>query len=66
MNSVLRPAALNELDALNRSEVYKLPPEAALIKVGASLESYEVRLNFFRENQKLFEAFVRPGRTLEQ
>ena len=66
VNSVLRPAALNELDALNRSEVYKLPPEAALIKVGASLESYEVRLNFFRENQKLFEAFVRPGRTLEQ
>ncbi|AKA85322.1 Wzz/FepE/Etk N-terminal domain-containing protein [Pseudomonas synxantha] len=66
VSSVLRPAALNELDALNRSEVYKLPPEAALIKVGASLESYETRLNFFRENQKLFEAFVRPGRTLEQ
>jgi chain length determinant protein (polysaccharide antigen chain regulator) len=66
VNSVLRPSALNELDALNRSEVYKLPPEAALIGVGASLESYETRLNFFRENQKLFDAFVRPGRTLEQ
>ncbi|AZF04436.1 Wzz/FepE/Etk N-terminal domain-containing protein [Pseudomonas sp. R5-89-07] len=66
VSSVLRPAALNELDALNRSEVYKLPPEAALIKVGVSLESYETRLSFFKENQKLFEAFVRPGQSLEQ
>ncbi|NNA97951.1 Wzz/FepE/Etk N-terminal domain-containing protein [Pseudomonas gessardii] len=66
VSSVLRPAAINELDALNRSEVYQLPPGAALIKVGASLESYETRLGFFRANQALFEEFVRPGRTLEQ
>ncbi|AUZ45519.1 Wzz/FepE/Etk N-terminal domain-containing protein [Pseudomonas orientalis] len=66
ISSVLKPAALNELDALNRSEVYKLPPSEALIKVGASLESYDTRLGFFRANQKLFERFVRPGQTLEQ
>lgn len=36
------------------------------MKVGASLESYETRLNFFRANQQLFSAFERPGRTLEQ
>ncbi|MFP3494796.1 Wzz/FepE/Etk N-terminal domain-containing protein [Pseudomonas sp. SIMBA_059] len=66
VSSVLRPAAINELDALNRSEVYSLPPSAALLRVGASLESYETRLGFFRENQNLFQAFVRPGRTLEQ
>jgi LPS O-antigen subunit length determinant protein (WzzB/FepE family) len=66
VSSVLRPAALNELDALNRSEIYSLPPTEALSKLGASLESYETRLEFFRSNQKLFEAFVRPGRTLEQ
>lgn len=66
VSSVLRTAAINELDALNRSEVYKLPPSEALIRVGAALESYETRLGFFRENQKLFQAFVRPGRTLEQ
>ncbi|TKK08567.1 chain-length determining protein [Pseudomonas fluorescens] len=66
VSSVLRPAAINELDALNRSEIYKLPPGDALIKVGASLESYETRLGFFRANQKLFKAFERPGRTLEQ
>lgn len=66
VSSVLRPAALNELDALNRSEVYQLPPSAALSKVGASLESYETRLGFFRANQALFQKFKEPGRTLEQ
>ncbi|NKQ13588.1 Wzz/FepE/Etk N-terminal domain-containing protein, partial [Pseudomonas sp. SST3] len=66
VSSVLRPAAINELDALNRSDVYNLPPGEALLRVGASLESYDTRLGFFRANQKLFEAFVRPGRTLEQ
>ncbi|MBA1431367.1 MULTISPECIES: Wzz/FepE/Etk N-terminal domain-containing protein [Pseudomonas fluorescens group] len=66
VSSVLRPAAINELDALNRSEVYKLPPSEALVKVGESLESYETRLNFFRANQQLFSEFERPGRTLEQ
>ncbi|WP_339532800.1 Wzz/FepE/Etk N-terminal domain-containing protein [Pseudomonas mucidolens] len=66
VSSVLRPAAINELDALNRSDIYKLPPGAALKKVGASLESYDTRLGFFRENRKLFEEFERPGRTLEQ
>lgn len=66
VSSVLRPAAINELDALNRSEIYALPPGEALTRVGAALESYETRLGFFRENQKLFKEFERPGRTLEQ
>ncbi|MEX5545315.1 MULTISPECIES: Wzz/FepE/Etk N-terminal domain-containing protein [Pseudomonas] len=66
ISAVLRPAAINDLDALNRSEVYQLPPVDALLKVGAALESYETRLAFFRANQKLFEPFVRPGQTLEQ
>lgn len=66
VSAVLRPAAINDLDALNRSEVYKLPPVDALMKVGEALESYDTRLAFFRANQKLFESFVRPGQTLEQ
>ena len=66
VSSVLRPAAINELDAINRSEIYQLPPGTALTTVGAALESYETRLNFFRANQKLFKSFERPGRTLEQ
>ena len=66
ISTVLRPVAVNELDALNRSEIYQLPPSEALLKVGATLDSYDARLAFFRANQNLFEAFVRPGRTLEQ
>ena len=66
VSSVLRPAAINELDALNRSDVYMLPPADALAKVGAQLDSYEARLGFFRANPALFEAFQRPGQSLEQ
>ena len=66
VTSVLRPAAINELDALNRSGVYTLPPSEALLKVGASLESYDSRLGFFRDNQELFTQFKRRGQTLEQ
>ncbi|RMT93755.1 hypothetical protein ALP39_200183 [Pseudomonas marginalis pv. marginalis] len=66
ISAVLRPAAINDLDALNRSEVYQLSPADALLKVGASLESYDTRLAFFRANQNLFQKFVRPGQTLEQ
>lgn len=54
-STVLRPAAINELDALNRSEVYKLPPTEALLKVGAALDSYETRFTFFQSNQDLFK-----------
>ncbi|WP_248750722.1 Wzz/FepE/Etk N-terminal domain-containing protein [Pseudomonas sp. MWU15-20650] len=66
VSSVLRPAAINELDALNRSEVYKLPPADALVKVGAQLDSYEARLGFFKSHEDLFKAFQKPGRSLEQ
>ena len=66
VNSTLRPAAINELDALNRSGVYTLPPSEALLKVGSALESYETRLGFFKSNQALFSQFKRPGRNLEQ
>ncbi|MFP3449304.1 chain-length determining protein, partial [Pseudomonas sp. SIMBA_067] len=48
------------------SEVYKLPPADALLKVGAQLDSYEARLGFFMEHEELFKAFKNPGQTLEQ
>jgi len=66
VTSVLRPAAINELDALNRSQVYTLPAPDALLKVGLALESYENRLNFFRDHPDLFKPLLQPGRTLEQ
>ncbi|MGE8439385.1 MAG: Wzz/FepE/Etk N-terminal domain-containing protein [Pseudomonas palmensis] len=66
VSTLLRPAALNELDALNRSGVYSLPPGDALIRVGAALDSYETRLGYFRSNPALRDAFTRPEYTAEQ
>lgn len=66
VSSVLRPVALNELDALNRSKIYELSPKAALMRVAASLDSHETRLSFYRKNPELFEPFRRDGRTSEQ
>ncbi|MEX6502150.1 Wzz/FepE/Etk N-terminal domain-containing protein [Pseudomonas zhanjiangensis] len=66
VQSVLRPALIKDLDGLNRTGVYKLTPAQAMQRVGAALDSYERRLEFFRANQGLFEALREPGRSLEQ
>lgn len=66
VNTVLRPAALNDLDGLNRSKVYTLSPVQALTRIGASLDSYETRLGYFRTVPQLQDAFVTPGRSQEQ
>lgn len=66
VQSVLRPAVIKDLDALNRTGVYELTPEQALQRVGATLESYDSRLEFFRTNQGLFESLRQPNRSLEQ
>lgn len=61
VQSVLRPAAIKDLDVINISDLYSLSPEAALRRVGATLESYDARLSFFRENQELFKRFSSPA-----
>ena len=66
VQSVLRPAAIKDLDELNHLGIYKLSPKQALAQVGATLESYENRLAFFREHPQLFADLAQPGRTLEQ
>ncbi|MDD1976832.1 Wzz/FepE/Etk N-terminal domain-containing protein [Pseudomonas tussilaginis] len=66
VESVLRPVAMNEFDAINRSDIYKLSPQSSLMRVAASLDSYETRLSFYRNNPELFEPFRRDGRTDEQ
>lgn len=66
VRTVLRPAALNDLDALNRSGVYNLPPGAALVRVGAALDSYEIRLNYFRAHPELVAAYTQSGETADQ
>ncbi|PWB36151.1 chain-length determining protein [Pseudomonas sp. SDI] len=66
VTSVLRPVALNDMDSLNRSALYDLSPNAAVLKIGAALESYSIRLNYFRENEELFRSYLRAGMTVEQ
>lgn len=66
VQSVLRPAAIKDLDELNHLGIYKLSPKQALAQVGAALDSYENRLDFFRDNQQLFADLAQPGRSLEQ
>lgn len=66
VQSVLRPAAIKDLDELNHLGIYKLSPKQALAQVGAALDSYENRLSFFRDNQPLFEDLAKPGQSLEQ
>ena len=66
VQSVVRPAAIKDLDALNRTGVYELTPEQAMQRVGASMDSYDSRLEFFRANQGMFEALRQPNRSLEQ
>lgn len=65
-SSLLRPVALNQLDALNRSQIYTLPPDEALKRVGAALDSYNTRLDFFRSRADLVGAFQSDGKNLEQ
>jgi len=65
-SSVLRPVELNELDALNRAEVYPLTPADALSKVALQLDSYDTRLGFFKANATLFETYQRPGQSQER
>lgn len=66
VQSVLRPAAIKDLDELNHLGVYELSPQQALAQVGTALDSYETRLGFFRDNQHLFADLAQPGRSLEQ
>ncbi|MCQ4271902.1 Wzz/FepE/Etk N-terminal domain-containing protein [Pseudomonas kuykendallii] len=65
--TTLRPASAKDLDELNSSGLYKLSPEEALKRVGAGIDSYEYRLEFFRKNQELFDSETpQGGATLEQ
>ncbi|WP_236247898.1 Wzz/FepE/Etk N-terminal domain-containing protein [Pseudomonas mosselii] len=65
VTSVLRPVAQFELDALNRSGVYKLQPEQALQRVGAALESYDTRFAYFQAHPEQFNSFQVPGLSVD-
>lgn len=56
VESIIRPASIKDLDELNGTGIYKIDPESALIKIGANLESYKTRLDFFKQNPELFDS----------
>ncbi|MCL7462263.1 Wzz/FepE/Etk N-terminal domain-containing protein [Pseudomonas sp. NW5] len=66
VRSLLRPAAIKDLDELNGTDVYELSPEDALKRVGAALASYENRYEFVRSSEALSNALAKPGRTFAQ
>lgn len=53
--SMLRPADIKDFDDINQTGVYKITPEEALSRVGAALDSYATRMDFFAQNKSLFE-----------
>ncbi len=58
----LRPSDRSSLDQLNETGIYKLAPDEALGRVAASLSSYDLRREFFRQHPDLFEPIMRDGR----
>lgn len=66
VSTVLRPVALNDLDLLNRSKIYSLPPEKALKRIGAALDSYDTRWSYFQSRPDLVDAYSSPGQSPEQ
>lgn len=66
VQSIVKPAVTKDLDELNGTDIYQLSPAEALVQVGASLESYETRLGYFKANQELFEPLLTSSGSLEQ
>lgn len=66
VQSIVKPAPIKDLDELNGTGIYNLSPAEALVQVGASLESYETRLGYFKANQELFEPLIFADRSVEQ
>lgn len=62
----LRPVPQSSLDQLNETGIYKLTPEEAINRVAGGLSSYDNRLDFFQNNQQLFQHIPKRGDSLEQ
>ncbi|AYC32153.1 chain-length determining protein [Pseudomonas cavernae] len=66
VQSLVRPAALKDLDELNATGLYQLTPANALKRVGAAAESFGVRLQFFRDNPDLLAPLLQADQSPEQ
>jgi len=66
VESYIRPVAQSELDEFNESGLYTLQPKDALIRIGSAMQSYDVRLSFFRANPQYLAPLQAGGQTLEE
>lgn len=62
----LRPVPRSSLDQLNETGIYTLTPEDALNRIAGGLSSYDNRLEFFLNNQALFQEIDKRGDSPEQ
>lgn len=63
---IVKPTDSKALEELNGTEIYKVSPAEALVQVAASLESYDMRLSYFKANQDLFTGMINPDKSVEQ
>lgn len=66
VQSLVKLAELKDLDELNGTEVYEIDPKSALMQVARNFESYQVRFDYFKANQAMFEPVINPEQSLEQ
>lgn len=62
----IRPVAMADLDELNESGLYKISPKDALTLLGSSMQSYDVRLKFFKANPQFLAPLQAPGQSIEE
>lgn len=66
VRSIIKPAALRNLDQLNRSGIYKLSPKEALHRMETELSSYALRLEYLERNPQLIEPLRKESESFEQ
>ena len=66
VETTIRPVPKADLDELNESGLYKLTPKDALTRVGSSMQSYDVRLQFFKTYPQYLAPVQAPGQTIEE
>ena len=66
VETFVQPVALADLDELSESGLYKLLPIDALNTIGSSMQSYDIRLKFFKANPRYFAPLQVPGESFER
>lgn len=66
VQSILRPSLTQNLDELNGTGLIKIEPQEALQQIGAELDSYTARHNFFTEHKELAKPLLENTKSLQR